>query len=368
MRRRQVEFVELELHDFRCFKGVQRFQFEPPTADGRSGVTCVTGWGARGKTAFVDALELALWGVRQQRKSPRPYCYVASRLNYNPLGEPKVFIHCDVLQKPDPRAAAVLALRVTEPDGAQRALEIRRSWSLVRDGLVKESLEADERRAGRVERLVAGPAQWRINGVLPPGRPPLVFVDCDQMEILSRLSSIRHDVRESAEAMIAAMVGEWPEEMWRTAAAPVIEAANRLLLGYRRAAEVWLLPEQAGRRWRGAYPIAPGIWAADRDIDYAQLTCIGLALVLGPHLAGETSAPLVLDGPANRLHPDSVGAFLEVLANAVVPQVIIANHAERLEYPALTLLDRLRWIQLVQSDTHFGVDTLDEKALTGTLR
>jgi predicted ATPase len=76
----------------------------------------------------------------------------------------------------------------------------------------------------------------------------------------------------------------------------------------------------------------------------------------------------VLDGPANRLHPDCAGAFLEVLANAVVPQVIIANHAERLEYPALTLLDRLRWIQLIQSDTHYGVDTLDEKALTGTLR
>ena len=72
--RRQVEFVELELRDFRCFQGVQRFRFEPPTADGRSGVTCVTGWGASGKTVFVDALELALWGVRQQRKSPRRCC------------------------------------------------------------------------------------------------------------------------------------------------------------------------------------------------------------------------------------------------------------------------------------------------------
>ena len=48
MGRRQVEFVELELHDFRCFGGVQRFALEPPTADGRSGITVLTGWGASG--------------------------------------------------------------------------------------------------------------------------------------------------------------------------------------------------------------------------------------------------------------------------------------------------------------------------------
>ena len=279
-----------------------------------------------------------------------------------------LFIHCDVLQRPDARAAATLSLRVTEPDGAQRTLEIRRTWAVVRDGSLKESLEVDERRAGRAERLVAGPAQWRVNAVLPPGKPPLVFVDGEQMDVLSRLTSIRHDVRETAEVMIAGMVGEWPEEMWRAVAAPVIVAANRMLLGYRRSAEVWLLPEPAGRLWRAAYPIAPGIWATDQDIVYAQLTCIGLALVLGPHLAGEISAPLVLDGPALRMHPDCVGAFLEALVGAVAPQVIIANHVEQLEYPALTLLDRLRWIQLIESDTHFGVDALDEKALTGTLR
>jgi hypothetical protein len=183
-----------------------------------------------------------------------------------------------------------------------------------------------------------------------------------------RLTSIRHDVREAAEGMIARMVGEWPEEMWREVAAPIIAAANRMLYGYRRSAEVWLLPEPAGRLWHGAYPVAPGIWAADRHIDYAQRTCIGLALVLGPHLAGEVSAPLVLDGPALRIHPDCVGAFLEALVGAVVPQVIVANHAQRLEYAALTLLDRVRWIQLIEPRGQCRVHVLDEKALTGAVR
>ena len=71
MGRRQVEFVALELRDFRCFGGVQRFAFEPPTKDGRSGITVLTGWGASGKTALVDAIELALWGVRHRRLRPR---------------------------------------------------------------------------------------------------------------------------------------------------------------------------------------------------------------------------------------------------------------------------------------------------------
>jgi DNA repair exonuclease SbcCD ATPase subunit len=69
--RRQVEFVALELHDFRCFGGVQRFEFEPPTSDGRSGITVITGAGASGKSALVDATELALWGVRHRRPRPR---------------------------------------------------------------------------------------------------------------------------------------------------------------------------------------------------------------------------------------------------------------------------------------------------------
>ena len=222
--------------------------------------------------------------------------------------------------------------------------------------------------AGRVERLIAGPAQWRINGVLPLGKPPLVFVEGEQIDTLSQLTSIRHDVRETAEVLLARMVGQWPEEMWREVAAPVIEAANRMPPGWNGAAEVWLLPEHAGRRWHGAYPIAPGIWATDQEIDSSQLHCIGLALILGPHLAGEISAPLVLDGPAYRLRPGHEGAWLEALVNAVVPQVIVASHAEELEYPALTLLDRVRWIQLIEMPRGQGVSALDERSLTRSAR
>lgn len=343
--RRTVEFTELVLRDFRCFGGEQRIVFEPPAADGRSGVTALVGWGARGKTAVVDALELALWGIRRQMRSPRR-TWFSLRLGRDALREPMWLINCDALQGAHPEAAAALTLRVTECDGRRWTLAARRTWTWV-DGVVRESLEAEVREAGRTERLVAGPAQWRIDEVLPPGRPPLVFVDYELEETIGRLTSIRHDVREEAEVLLARLVGEWPEELWREVADPVIAAADTMLRDVRGDAEVWLLPESAGRLWGGgAYPIAPGIWATDEHIDAMQLTAVGLALLLGPHLAGAVRAPLVLDAPANRFRPDMATGWLEALVTAVVPQVIVASHAELLEFPALTLQDRMRWIEL----------------------
>jgi len=368
--RRQVEFVELVLRDFRCFGGEQRFAFEPPTADGRSGVTALVGWGARGKTTVVDALELALWGVRLQVKSARRTPF-ERRHGRDAFREPQLLISGELLygarDGARPAASAELTVRITEPDGSEWVLAARRTWRWV-DGLVRESLEAEVRAAGRAERLIAGPAQWRIDDLLPPGRPPLLFIDGEQMETIARLTSTRHDVRERAEVLLAAMVGEWPEEMWREVAEPVIVAADTILRDVRGGAEVWLLPEGAGRRWGGsAYPIAPGIWATDERIDSTQLTCIGLALLLGPHLAGDVGAPLVLDAPAARFRPDMATGWLEALVTAVVPQVIVASHAEVLEFPALTLQDRMRWIELYMEHGGPGSVAVDGRVYRGVL-
>jgi hypothetical protein len=119
--RRQVEFVELVLRDFRCFGGEQRFTFEPPTADGRSGVTALVGWGARGKTAVVDSLELALWGVRRQVKSTRRTPF-ERRHGLDAFREPMLLISCELLHGArdgaQPEASAELTMRITEPDGS----------------------------------------------------------------------------------------------------------------------------------------------------------------------------------------------------------------------------------------------------------
>ena len=181
--------------------------------------------------------------------------------------------------------------------------------------------------------------------------------------MISHLASVRHHERELAERIIAAMVGAWPEEMWREVAGPVIKAANHMLLALNGPSGILLLPEQAGRRWGGAYPIAPGIWSTDETMGARRLTCIGLALVLGPHLAGEVSAPLVLDAPANRMEPFFRDAWLDALAEVDQPQVILTTHECLVEYPALTLLDRVRWFRLVQTTSHCDVHMLDEAAL-----
>jgi hypothetical protein len=68
--RRQVEFVALELHDFRCFGGVQRFEFEPPTSDGRSGITVITGSGASGGSAGDRGAERDPGGLTGRGRCP----------------------------------------------------------------------------------------------------------------------------------------------------------------------------------------------------------------------------------------------------------------------------------------------------------
>jgi hypothetical protein len=282
-----------------------------------------------------------------------------------------LLISCELLHGArdgaQPEASAELTMRITDPDGSEWVLAARRTWRYV-DGLVRESLQAEVRGAGRTERLVAGPAQWRIDELLPPGKPPLLFIDGEQIETIASLTSIRHDVREQAEVLLAGLVGEWPEEMWREVAEPVIVAANTILRDVRGDAEVWLLPEGAGRLWRGgAYPIAPGIWATDERIDSMQLTCIGLALLLGPHLAGDVGAPLVLDAPANRFRPDMATGWLGALVTAVVPQVIVASHAEALEFPALALEDRMRWIELYMEHGGPGSVAVDGRVYRGVL-
>jgi len=360
--RGRVEFVALEVRDFRCFSGVQRFEFEPPTADGRSGITVITGWGASGKTALVDAIELALWGVRHQRPRLRRGSGPLSR-RADALRDPRNFINCAALEGGDGEAIVRLTVRSRPPVGPSQSLELRRGWTQLGDGWLNESVSVAVSESGRVTKLAGVAAQRAIEDVLPAGRPPLVVTDCEEIDMIGRLASIRHDEREVAEKVIADMVGAWPEEMWREVAGPVIKAANHMLLALDGPSGILLLPEEAGRRWGGAYPIAPGIWSTDETRGARRLTCIGLALVLGPHLAGQVSAPLVLDAPANRMKPDFSDAWMDALAEVEQSQVILTTHECLVEYPALTLLDRVRWFRLVQTPSHGDVHVLDEAAL-----
>jgi len=360
--RGQVEFIALELRDFRCFGGVQRFEFEPPTVNGRSGITVITGSGASGKTALVEAIELALWGVLHGRMRMRWGSGPLSR-RADALREPRRFINSGALERGDVEASIALTMRSRPPAGPSQSLELQRTWTQLRDGWLNESVSAAVSESGRVTKLTGVAAQRAIEDVLPAGRPPLVVTDCEEIDMIGRLASIRHDEREVAETAISDMVGAWPEEMWREVAGPVIKAANHMLLALDGPSEILLLPEEAGRRWGGAYPIAPGIWSTDETMGARRLTCIGLALVLGPHLAGQVSAPLVLDAPANRMRPDFSDAWLDALAEVEHPQVILTTHECLVEYPALTLLDRVRWFRLVQTPSHYNVHVLDEAAL-----
>lgn len=56
-------------------------------------------------------------------------------------------------------------------------------------------------------------------------------------------------------------------------------------------------------------------------------------------------------------------AWLDACAEVIQPQVILTTHECTVKYPALTLLDRVRWYRLVQVRAHYDVHVLDEAAL-----
>ena len=71
----------------------------------------------------------------------------------------------------------------------------------------------------------------------------------------------------------------------------------------------------------------------------------------------------MLDAPVNRMEPGVGDAWLDALAQVEQPQVILTTHKCLVEYPALTLLDRVRWFRLVQTRSRCDVHVLDEAAL-----
>jgi hypothetical protein len=275
-----------------------------------------------------------------------------------------LFINCSALEENKSEAGATLTMRVTDERGAEEALAILRRWRLKRDGAIRESLRVDARRDGVLRMLRAGAAQRRIDSILPPGTPPIVVVDGEQIETLGHLAAVREDLRQSARDMVVNMAGEWPGESWRTVARPVVRAANHILDTCPGGPEAWLLPESMGREWPGAEEVVPGIWVTRRLHGREnRVMCVGLAMTLGLHLLGDTLAPLVLDDPALRLHPDASG-WLEALAFAPSPQIIIAGSQETLGFPARMLFGRARWMQFWDAPDYRGTDVIGEEDVT----
>jgi hypothetical protein len=362
---RQITFVSVELDDFRQFRGHQVFDLARAAEPGASALTVITGGGGFGKTSLVTAMRLALWGAKALGRH--------SGVSWHPWGglgdafaDPARYINADSLRRPPAEARVRLTLKVEPGPGglqAAHAVAVTRSWRVAGDGRAAESVAVEVREGIRAKRLERGTAQHYLNELLPPGHLPHLFSNGEQAEVLGRFASIRPPVSELAGLELEALSGGFARESWRKVAPAVIAFANRLLAA--RAPgddELWLLPESAGRRWPGAYPVVPGVWVSREPTWGTHFCCIGHALSVGLHLSGETRAPLVLDAPGSRMEPRYAAAFLDAMAEVAGPQVVVLDHEGQIDELSPALWARAHRIYLVWDRTEVSSGLLSEPA------
>jgi hypothetical protein len=360
---RHITFISVELDDFRQFRGHQVFDLARAAEPGASALTVITGGGGSGKSNLVTAVRLAVWGAKTLRS------YGRGRLHpwdgRDVFADPSWYINADALRRPPAEARVRLTLGVEPVPGGPHAhiVAVTRSWRVAGDGRAAESVAVEVGTGTRVKRLERGAAQHCLTELLPPGRLPHLFSDGEQAEVLGRLASIQAPVSEIAEQELEALTGGFPPGGWRAMAPAVIAFADRLLSACAPADdELWLLPESAGRRWPGAYPVVPGVWVSREPTSDTHLCCIGHALSVGLHLSGETRAPLVLDAPTGRMEPRYAAAFMDALAEVAGPQVVVLDHESQIDALSPALWARAQRIYLVWDRTEVSSGLLSEPA------
>ena len=144
---------QVMLRDFCLFSGEQSFDLTPVPAlrgGGRGGIILFGGVNGAGKTTFLDAIQLALYGSRAR-------CSKRTGLTYDDFLRKS--IHHGVS---DAQGASVsLSFRYAS-GGDEHVYDVRRSWS-VRKGKVREELPRHARRLGRpLAFRELGPARRRF--------------------------------------------------------------------------------------------------------------------------------------------------------------------------------------------------------------
>lgn len=163
---------EVVLHNFGLYKGRQTIPLAPPTS--AKPIILFGGLNGGGKTTFVDALQLALYG-RSARLSNR------GQLSYDEYLRRS--INRDVSQSDG--AALELQFRQTS-EGREHTYRVHRSWS-ASESTVRERVEVV--RDGQLNRVMT--EQWgeQVEEFLPVRLSHLFFFDAEKIEALADFES-----------------------------------------------------------------------------------------------------------------------------------------------------------------------------------
>lgn len=178
-------FDELVVHNVGVFGGRHAFTLTPPSPD--KPVTLIGALNGGGKTTFLDAIHLALFGplARTTSRGNGSYPQYLRRLIHN--GVP-----------PEDGAAVELAFHIVE-QGQARHYRVCRSWTGTGTG-ARERLDVfvDNRRDATLSQ------QWaeRVDVFVPRGVAELFFFDGEKIETLAELDNAREVLRTAIGSLL----------------------------------------------------------------------------------------------------------------------------------------------------------------------
>ena len=356
-----VEFVSLEIADFRPFGGTQTFVFARPRVAGQSALTVITGDCGSGKSSLIATLMLALWGTRLSL-SHSAACRSPVFCSGDPFAKAGNYVNADALHRSHRTARVTLTLSIDGGGAEPATTVINRTWRASTAGTVTESVRVASSAAGQTVQRCGSAAQATISRLLPPRSLVRLFPDCELFENLGRavLPPPPAGDRVYRYSALRSLVDSVSEPQWRAVAPAVIEFVNEVLSCDSERPCLRLLSEPAGRALVGALQIVPGVWANFLPSCHTHLVCIGTTLALGIALSGDPMAPFVLDAPAFRLPPIEGGLLLEALSESGCPQIVVAAHECQIDDLALGLWHRAQRIYLVENPSEGRCALLSE--------
>lgn len=178
-------FDSLTLHNYGLYKG--EHQITLSTGEERRNITLFGGLNGAGKTTFLEALQVALYGKLAPFVQGSPQSYeqlLADRINRQ--------------VNPKDGASVELSFRVQE-DGKQRSYTVQRSWAGKR-GRAKEHLQVYI--DGDFDEVLTETWTEHAERFIPARLAPLFFFDGEKIEALADPERSTQAIRTAMEALL----------------------------------------------------------------------------------------------------------------------------------------------------------------------
>jgi len=159
---------DLTLHDFRTYGGRQTIRLAPDEKD--KPIILIGGLNGAGKTTMLDALQLVLYGQRDQ-------CASRGGLAY------KTFLRQSIHRRADPSSGAAVELTFSHAsEGREHEYHVRRTWYATRSGL-RERVEVEV--DGILDPVLTEQWDERVDDFAPHRVSQLFFFDGEKIAELA---------------------------------------------------------------------------------------------------------------------------------------------------------------------------------------